>query len=107
MDFRTVVMQGLASDKGLFVPESIPKVTDSELEAWRSLSFPDLAVQVITKFVQADQIPTSKLRDIVHRSCRSFRHADVTPVVSVGGHAVLVCIDICVYLLVICCAMVQ
>jgi threonine synthase len=92
MDFRTVVMQGLASDKGLFVPESIPKVTDSELEAWRSLSFPDLAVQVITKFVQADQIPTSKLRDIVHRSCRTFRHADVTPVVSVGGHAVLVSI---------------
>jgi threonine synthase len=92
LDFRTVVMQGLAHDRGLFVPDSLPPVTPEELEAWRSLSFADLAVNVIAKFVQDDQVPLEKLKDIVHRSCGAFRHPDVTPVKHVGGHAILVCI---------------
>jgi threonine synthase len=90
LDFRTVVMTGLARDRGLFVPDTIPQVTNEELESWRCLSFPDLAVKVISKFVHADQVPTEKLEDIVRRSCAAFRHKDVTPVVSVGGHKILV-----------------
>lgn len=90
MDFRTVVMTGLAHDRGLFVPDSIPSVSAEELEMWRSLSYPDLAVNVISKFVKDDQVPTDKLADIVKRSCAAFRHEDVTPVIKVGGHAVLV-----------------
>ena len=54
LDFRTVVMQGLAHDRGLFVPDSMPSVTSGELESWRSLSYPDLAVKVISKFVKED-----------------------------------------------------
>ena len=93
LDFRSVVMQGLARDKGLFVPDAFPKVSAAELQAWRSLSYPDLAVQVIRKYVQDDQVPLDKLKDIVGRSCAAFRHEDVTPVVQVGGHAVLVSLD--------------
>jgi threonine synthase len=91
LDFRTVVMQGLAHDKGLFVPDTIPTVTAAELEEWRKLpSFAAVAVQVLSKFVGPDQVPAAKLREIVERSCAAFRHKDVTPVQNVGGHAVLV-----------------
>ena len=90
LDFRTVVMQGLARDRGLFVPDSIPTVSPAELQAWRQLDYPNLAVQVISKFVQEDQVPAEKLREIVTRSCGAFRHEDVTPVVPVDGHAILV-----------------
>jgi threonine synthase len=90
LDFRTVVMTGLARDRGLFVPDTFPQVTKDELESWRNLSYPDLAVKVISKFVQDDQVPAEKLDDIVKRSCAAFRHEDVTPVVSVGGHKILV-----------------
>lgn len=92
VDFRTVVMQGLAPDKGLYVPERIPAVSPAQLEEWRSLSFADLAFAVISLFVQGDQIPPARLKDIIDRSyCdATFRHADITPVVNVGGHAVLV-----------------
>lgn len=89
-DFRTVVMQGLAHDRGLFVPDTMPSVSKDELEQWRSLSFADLSVAVISKFVKEDQVPANRLRDIVTRSCAAFRHPDVTPVKNVGGHAVLV-----------------
>jgi threonine synthase len=92
LDFRTVVMTGLARDRGLFVPDSIPQVTKEELESWRSLSYSELATQVISKYVQDDQVPADKLEDIVSRSCAAFRHEDVTPVVSVGGHKILVSI---------------
>jgi threonine synthase len=90
LDFRTVVMQGLARDRGLFVPDRMPSVSPSEIEAWRALSYADLAVSVIRRFVSDDQVPERKLREIVHKSCGAFRHADVTPVVNVNGHAVLV-----------------
>ena len=90
LDFRTVVMTGLAHDRGLFVPDSFPSVSKEELESWRGLSYPDLAVNVISKFVEEDQVPAEKLSDIVKRSCAAFRHEDVTPVINVGGHAVLV-----------------
>jgi threonine synthase len=90
LSFRTVVMQGLAHDRGLFVPDSIPSVSPVELEEWRSLPFADLAVKVISKFVQEDQVPLTELTDIIKRSCAAFRSHEVTPIVNVGGHAILV-----------------
>lgn len=83
-------MRGLAHDRGLFVPNSFPSVTKEEVESWRSLSYADLAVEVIGKFVLDDEVPREKLADIVKRSCDAFRSIDVTPVVDVGGHMVLV-----------------
>lgn len=90
LDFRTVVMQGLAHDRGLFVPDSMPSVSEEELSQWRSYSYPELAVAVISKFVGEDQVPGVNLKDIVTRSCAAFRSPEVTPVVEVGGHHVLV-----------------
>lgn len=89
LSFRTVVMQGLAHDKGLFVPDVFPTVSSEELESWRNLSYADLAVNVIGKFVKDDEVPREKLVDIVHRSCGAFRSGDVTPLVDVAGHSVL------------------
>ena len=83
-------MTGLAHDRGLFVPDSFPSVSPEELEKWRSFSYADLAIAVISKFVAEDQVPRSDLEDIIKRSCAAFRSKDVTPVVEVGGHAVLV-----------------
>jgi len=76
-------MRGLAHDRGLFVPDTLPTVTPDELKSWRSLSYSDLAVEVIAKFVQDDQVPKEKLRDIVSRSCGAFRSDEVTPLIEV------------------------
>ena len=73
LSFRDVVMQGLAHDRGLFVPDSIPTVTMDEIENMRGLSYADMAVAVISKFVKPDQVPADKLKDIVTRSCAAFR----------------------------------
>jgi hypothetical protein len=90
LDFRTVVMQGLAKDRGLFVPDTIPTITDTELQQWKDLSYAQVAVNVIAKFVQEDQVPTKVLQDIVTKSCAAFSAPDVTPLVTVHGHSILV-----------------
>ncbi|KAL3765023.1 hypothetical protein ACHAW5_004282 [Stephanodiscus triporus] len=89
LSFRAVVMRGLAHDRGLFVPDSIPLISKSELESWRRLSYAELAVEVIGKFVSDDEVPRDVLSDIVKRSCGAFRSEDVTPLVKVDGHYVL------------------
>lgn len=84
-------MRGLAHDKGLFVPDEFPLVTMEELESWRSKSFAELSICVISKYVGEDQVPHNILVDIVQRSCAAFRsYPDVTPLVHVDGHAILV-----------------
>ena len=90
ISFRTAVMRGLAHDRGLFVPETIPHVSAEELESWRPLGYADLAVEVIAKFVKDDEVPRDILEGIVHKSCDAFRSEEVTPLVKVDGHYVLV-----------------
>lgn len=90
LSFRDVVMRGLSHDRGLFVPDAFPTVTKEEVESWRSLPYHELATNVIGKFVKDDQVPRAKLAEIVEKSCAAFRSEDVTPVVDVGGHMILV-----------------
>jgi len=90
ISFRSAVMRGLAHDRGLFVPDSIPTVSPEELESWRSLSYADLATEVIGKFVQEDEVPRDILAGIVKKSCAAFRSEEVTPLVKVDGHYILV-----------------
>ena len=93
LSFRDVVMTGLAHDRGLFVPDSFPTISSEDLAAWKSLSYADLAIQVISKFVKEDQVPAAELERIIKTSCDAFRSKDVTPLVEVGGHYVLVSSD--------------
>jgi threonine synthase len=94
ISFRTAVMRGLAHDRGLFVPDSFPTVTPEELESWRNLSYAELATEVIGKFVKDDEVPRDVLERIVKKSCGAFRSGDVTPLVKVEGHYVLVSVVI-------------
>jgi len=49
--FREILLSGLASDGGLYVPAVYPSVSSAELDAWRALSYADLAATVLRKFV--------------------------------------------------------
>ena len=58
--FTDVLLSGLAPDGGLAVPESIPPVSRVQLEQWRSLSYSELAAEVIGLY--ATDIPAEDLR---------------------------------------------
>ncbi|MFA6822907.1 MAG: threonine synthase, partial [Geobacter sp.] len=85
--FKDAVMMGLADDGGLLLPEMIPSFTSAELESWRGLTYPQLAFEIISRYV--DDIPADDLRGIIDRSYATFSHPEVTPVVRQDGVFIL------------------
>jgi len=86
ISFSDAVMMGLASDGGLIVPESIPDVR-SVLSQWSTLSYPELAAQVMQPFV--DDIDPEVFGALVARSYAQFQHVDTAPLLPVGNVHVL------------------
>ena len=64
--FTEILLGGLAPDGGLYLPEQYPQVTRAELDAWRNLSYADLAFAVLSKF--ATDIPAADLKAIVTKT---------------------------------------
>ncbi|KAJ5668158.1 uncharacterized protein N7477_006728 [Penicillium maclennaniae] len=79
LSFEDVVLKGLASDGGLFVPEEIPTLPASWEAEWRNLSFEDLAFEIMSLYISQDEIPADDLKDIIKRSYATFRHPERTP----------------------------
>lgn len=78
--FEQVVIQGLASDGGLFIPPTIPQVSEETLFGkWSKLSFQDLAFEIMRLYVAQSEIPDADLKDLIHRSYSTFRASEVTP----------------------------
>ena len=84
--FTDILLGGLAPDGGLYLPEQYPQVTRDELDAWRKLSYADLAYSVLSKF--ATDIPAVDLKAIIsktytanvyHNTRAGSNAADITP----------------------------
>jgi len=87
LGFSEILLEGLAADGGLYMPESYPKVTREQLDQWRHLSYADLAYEVLSLY--CDDIPSDDLRQILRKTytaevyCngRSADNAnDITPI---------------------------
>ena len=51
LPFRSILLEGLAADGGLAVPEVYPVFTAEELQAMRPLDYPGLAHAVLSRFM--------------------------------------------------------
>ncbi|SPT54410.1 Threonine synthase [Actinomyces bovis] len=81
--FTEVLLDGLAPDGGLVVPETLPRITPTDLEDWRQLSYPELAAKVIGLF--ATDIPAAELAKMTARAYSVERFpAPVVPVELLG-----------------------
>jgi len=62
--FCDILLEGLAPDGGLYLPESYPKVDDATLSRWRVLyhqqGYGELAFEILSLFI--DDIPAADLR---------------------------------------------
>jgi len=67
--FAEILLEGLAPDGGLYVPERYPTVDAATLAAWRQLSYPELAFGVMSLFI--DDIPPADLRAMLARTYRA------------------------------------
>ena len=46
--FCEILLEGLAPDGGLYLPESYPQVDAATLEKWRKLPYADLAFEILS-----------------------------------------------------------
>ena len=81
--FDDVLLTGLARDGGLYMPETWPQFTAEELSSFKGLSYTELAVKVMTPFVE-DVIDTDDLKAILEDTYAGFDHEDVAPLVELG-----------------------
>lgn len=83
LEFEDVLLAGLASDGGLYVPETLPRFTLEEIGEWGALSYAELAFKVMYPFVETC-IPAQDFREIVNATYAGFDHKAVAPMVQTG-----------------------
>lgn len=66
LTFSEILLAGLAEDGGLYLPVSYPQVAAAELNAWRGLSYAELAFEILQKF--ATDIPAADLRELTQKT---------------------------------------
>ncbi|MFY8103968.1 MAG: threonine synthase, partial [Ramlibacter sp.] len=64
--FCEILLEGLAPDGGLYLPERYPQVDGPTLVRWRELPYADLAFEVLSLYI--DDIPAEDLRALCRKT---------------------------------------
>lgn len=85
LDFEGVLLAGLASDGGLYVPETWPQFSSEEIRGMQKLSYTELACKVMKPFL-GDSVSEPDFAELVKQSYARFSHPDVTPLETLNPH---------------------
>ena len=77
--FSDILLEGLAPDGGLYLPESYPQIDDATLAQWRGLSYAELAFEILSLYIT--DIPAADLRALVNKTYTPaiFGTPEITP----------------------------
>jgi threonine synthase len=64
--FSEILLEGLAPDGGLYLPETYPHVDRTALARWRRLPYADLAFEILALYI--DDIPAADLKGLLART---------------------------------------
>ena len=89
LDFGGVLLEGLASDGGLYVPRELPALSVSDMRDFAELEYHEVATRVLAPFV-APSLSPDDLAPLVQDAYSTFAHPDVVPVsaLAAGEHLV-------------------
>ena len=87
-NFKEVFIKGLADDGGLFIPKSLNKFSEAEIDSFKKLSYQDLAKNIIFSFI-GDFMSENDLSRIIDKSYSVFREKNVVKLIKVGDRSVL------------------
>lgn len=83
VSFQEAVAIGLAPDGGLYLPRTLPDLSE-RLVGWEGLSYPQLTASFFSLF--APEIDPTRLREIVHKSYLHFDHEEIAPLHRLDPH---------------------
>ncbi|WP_374662799.1 threonine synthase [Inhella sp.] len=67
--FCDILLEGLAEDGGLYLPETYPQVDAATLQRWRGLPYAELAFEILSLYI--DDIPPEDLRRLCTQTYRA------------------------------------
>ncbi|MDH5561000.1 MAG: threonine synthase [Deltaproteobacteria bacterium] len=85
--FSNILLEGLARDSGLFVPDKLPNL-GMRMDSLRKFSYQDLAFEIILPFID-DQISVVDLKELISKSYKNFENPEITPLRFLDKIAVL------------------
>lgn len=83
--FADILLEGLAPDGGLYLPEHYPQIDAATLQRWRGLGYADLAFEILSLYIT--DIPAADLRALLCRTYTAeiFGSAAITPLRRLEG----------------------
>ncbi|MEE2945081.1 MAG: threonine synthase [Pseudomonadota bacterium] len=83
LSFAEAMLTGLARDGGLYVPKSIPTLSQDEIAAMAGLPYEEIAFRVMKPFI-GDCFTDEEFQGIIARAYEGFRHTARAPLVQMG-----------------------
>ena len=80
--FREILLEGLATDGGLAMPESYPRYEAPDLARLRKLKYRDLAFDILSRYI--DDIPAADLKRLIRAA--ALRRRDRLILAVHGAH---------------------
>ena len=87
------IVQGLAKDGGLYVPESFPAVSMDEISAMADMSYPERAAFILGKYL-AEEMSADFLQDACEKAYANFEGSDPVPLVKIDGEVGLYVLEL-------------
>lgn len=81
--FSDVLLAGLAPDGGLYLPQSWPQFSPSEIAAFKGQRYQDVAFAILSRFT-AGSFSDAELRDAIAAAYADFDAPDIAPLVEIG-----------------------
>jgi threonine synthase len=83
--FEDVLLAGLATDGGLYLPQTWPQFPREQIVELAGLPYPELALRVILPFV-GDDLEADELQDMLNDAYSSFSHKAIAPLVQLDSN---------------------
>lgn len=84
LDFEDTLLAGLATDGGLYVPESWPRMSRETLATFKDKSYAEVAYEVLQPFIGGTP-DNDRFREILQSAYQAFEVPEIAPVVPLGG----------------------
>lgn len=83
LNFDDVLMAGLASDGGLYVPETYPQICKADIKAAATVPYTETALRVMYPYVQ-ECIPEADFAQMIHNAYGRFHHQAIVPMTQIA-----------------------
>ena len=82
--FEEIILNGLAEDGGLYIPEQTPIFTENDINRLLCSDYETIAYEIIKQFT-GETFTSDLLKSMIHDSYKSFRSDFVTPLTEFDG----------------------